>query len=98
VQLGIPIGAEILFLDRFEAEGLDSRFHGQVWHRLPGHSSSSGRAIAAFNPAVERAIFDAGLTRSTRYTVVAPRRLAEILAEVRRRQSRRWAHRTVASS
>jgi DNA-binding IclR family transcriptional regulator len=86
VQLGIPIGAEILFLDRYEAEGLDPRFHGQIWRRVPAHSSSSGRAIAAFNPAVEQAIFEAGLTRYTRYTVVDPRRLAEILSEVRRRE------------
>lgn len=85
VQLGIPLGAEILFLDRFEAQGLDPRFHGQAWRRVPGHSSSSGRAIAAFNPAVARAIFQAGLIRRTRYTVVDPRRLTEILAEVRRR-------------
>ena len=85
VQLGIPVGAEILFVDRFEAEGLDPRFHGQVWRRVPGHSSSSGRAIAAFNPIVERAILQAGLSRYTRYTVVDPRRLSEILREVRRR-------------
>ena len=84
VQLGIPIGAEILFLDRYEAEGLDPRFHGQIWRRVPAHSSSSGRAIAAFNPAVTRAIFEAGLTRHTRYTVVEPSRLNEILREVRR--------------
>jgi DNA-binding IclR family transcriptional regulator len=86
VQLGIPIGAEILFLDRYEAEGLDPRFHGQIWRRVPAHSSSSGRAIAAFNPAVEHAIFAAGLTRYTRYTVVDPRRLGGILDEVRRRE------------
>jgi DNA-binding IclR family transcriptional regulator len=85
VQLGIPMGAEILFLDRFEAQGLDPRFHGPAWRRVPGHSSSSGRAIAAFNPEVARAIFQAGLIRRTRYTVVDPRRLTEILAEVRRR-------------
>lgn len=84
VQLGIPIGAEILYLDRFEAQNLDPRFHGQLWRRVPGHSSSSGRAIAAFNPPVARAIFDAGLTRRTRYTVVDPNRLAEILQDVRR--------------
>jgi IclR family KDG regulon transcriptional repressor len=85
VQLGIPIGAEILFLDRYEAEGLDPRFHGQIWRRVPAHSSSSGRAIAAFNPTVVRAIFEAGLTRHTRHTVVDPRRLRQILCEVRRR-------------
>jgi len=85
VQLGIPVGAEILFLDRFEAQNLDPRFHRQDWRRVPAHSSSSGRAIAAFNPAVARAILEAGLIRRTRHTVVDPRRLTQILAEVRRR-------------
>jgi DNA-binding IclR family transcriptional regulator len=85
VQLGVPVGAEVLFLDRFEAQNLDPRFHGPAWRRVPAHSSSSGRAIAAFNPEVARAIFDAGLIRRTRYTVVDPRRLTAILTEVRRR-------------
>jgi DNA-binding IclR family transcriptional regulator len=88
VQLGVPIGAEILFLDRFEAQSLDPRFHGPTWRRVPSHSSSSGRAIAAFNPAVARAMFDAGLVRRTRYTIVDPRRLAEVLVEIR---ARGWA-------
>ncbi len=88
VQLGVPIGSEVLFLERFEAEALDPRFHGPVWRRVPSHSSSSGRAIAAFNPAVARAIFEAGLVRHTRYTIVDPRRLAEVLVEVR---GRGWA-------
>jgi IclR family transcriptional regulator, KDG regulon repressor len=83
VQLGVPVGAEVLFLDRFEAQNLDPRFHGPAWR--VAHSSSSGRAIAAFNPELARAIFDAGLIRRTRYTVVDPRRLTGILAEVRRR-------------
>jgi len=85
VQLGVPMGAEVLFLDRFEAQNLDPRFHGQQWRRVPAHSSSSGRAIAAFNPAVARSMFEAGLIRRTRYTVVDPRRLGEILAEIRGR-------------
>jgi DNA-binding IclR family transcriptional regulator len=34
---------------------------------------------------VARAILDAGLIRRTRHTVVDPRRLTQILAEVRRR-------------
>jgi DNA-binding IclR family transcriptional regulator len=52
---------------------------------VPAPSSSSGRAIAAFNPAVARSIFEMGLIRRTRYTVVDARRLGEILAEIRRR-------------
>jgi DNA-binding IclR family transcriptional regulator len=85
VQLGVPAGAEILFLDRFEAQNLDPRFHGPDWRRLPAHSSSSGRAIAAFNPGFAEAIFAAGLRRRTRYTVVDPGRLRAILDEVRER-------------
>lgn len=85
VQLGVPMGAEVLFLDRFEAQNLDPRFHGQQWRRVPAHSSSSGRAIAAFNPTVARSMFEAGLVRRTRYTVVEPLRLSEILSEIRRR-------------
>jgi DNA-binding IclR family transcriptional regulator len=85
VQLGVPMGAEVLFLDRFEAQNLDPRFHGQQWRRVPAHSSSSGRAIAAFNPSVAGSILEAGLIRRTRYTVVDPRRLGEILDEIRRR-------------
>jgi len=85
VQLGVPMGGEVLFLDRFESQNLDPRFHGQQWRRVPAHSSSSGRAIAAFNPTVARSMFEAGLIRRTRYTVVDPHRLGEILAEIRRR-------------
>ena len=49
------------------------------------HSSSSGRAIAAFNPTAARSMFEAGLIRRTRDTVVDPRQLDEILAETRHR-------------
>lgn len=84
VQLAVPVGAEILYLDRFEAQTLDTRFHDETWRRLPGHASSSGRAIAAFNPGVAQAILAAGLERWTRYTLTDPQRLLASLAEVRR--------------
>lgn len=83
VQLAVPMGAEVLYLDRLEAQTLDTRFHDGTWRRLPAHSSSSGRAIAAFNPGVTQAIFAAGLERWTRYTMVDPQRLRLLLAEVR---------------
>jgi len=85
VQLAVPVGAEVLYLDRLEAQTLDTRFHDGTWRRLPAHSSSSGRAIAAFNPAVAQAIFAAGLQRWTRYTMVDPERLPLLLDEVRER-------------
>jgi DNA-binding IclR family transcriptional regulator len=86
VQLGVPIGAEVLYLDRFERGGPHSeRFHAETWRRVPAHSSSSGRAIAAFNPLVARVVLGAGLERRTRYTAVDPQRFREILLETRRR-------------
>jgi DNA-binding IclR family transcriptional regulator len=83
VQLGIPVGSEILYLDRLEAQTLDTRLHDGTWRRLPGYASSSGRAIAAFNPAFAQAILNVEQRRWTRYTVVAPKRLSALIAEVR---------------
>ncbi len=85
VQLGVPVGAEVLYLDRYEAQTLDTRFHDETWRRLPAHSSSTGRAIAAFNPAVTQAILAAGLRRWTRYTLMDPQQLLATLSEVRER-------------
>ncbi len=85
VQLGVPVGAEVLYLDRHEAQTLDTRFHDETWRRLPAHSSSTGRAIAAFNPAVTQAILAAGLQRWTRYTLMNPQQLLGALSEIRRR-------------
>ena len=85
VQLGVPVGAEVLYLDRYEAQTLDTRFHDETWRRLPAHSSSTGRAIAAFNPAVTEAILAAGLERWTRYTLMDPKQLLVTLGEVRSR-------------
>lgn len=73
VQLRIPLGAEVLYVDRLEGtHGL--RFHTETYRRVPGHSSSSGKAIAAFNPFVAQAVFNAGLERRTPYTIVDPAR------------------------
>ncbi|PXY23852.1 IclR family transcriptional regulator [Prauserella coralliicola] len=87
VQLGIPLGAEVLYVDRLEGtHGL--RFHTEAFRRVPGHSSSSGKAIAAFNPFVARAVLNAGLCRLTPYTIVEPERYRATLIEV---HERGWA-------
>jgi DNA-binding IclR family transcriptional regulator len=87
VQLGMPVGAEVLYVDRLEGtHGL--RFHSEAFRRVPGHSSSSGKAIAAFNPFTFRAIAHAGLHAHTPYTIVDPRRFREVLDETK---ARGWA-------
>lgn len=87
VQLGIPLGSEVLYVDRLEGtHGL--RFHTEAFRRVPGHSSSCGRAIAAFNPSVEQAVLNAGFRRHTPHTVMDPERYRAGLALVR---DRGWA-------
>lgn len=84
VQLGIPSGAEVLYVDRLEGtNGL--RFHSDAYRRVPGHSSSTGKAIAAFNPAVRDAVLAAGLVAHTTRTAVTPQAYLARLDEVRRR-------------
>jgi len=83
VQLGIPAGHEVLYVDRLEgSHGL--RFHSDSYRRVLAHSSSSGKAIAAFNPAVHQAIARRGLIRHTPHTVVQPAKFEAQLELVRR--------------
>ena len=83
VQLGIPAGHEVLYVDRLEGtHGL--RFHSDSYRRVLAHSSSSGKVIAAFNPAAHEAIVRHGLVRQTRHTVVHPAKFEAQLDLVRR--------------
>jgi len=82
VQLGIPAGAEVLYIDRLEGtNGL--RFHSDSYRRVRAHSSSTGKAIAAWNPAVERAVIAAGFPRHTPRTAVTTAGYRAKLVEVR---------------
>jgi len=83
VQLGIPAGREVLYVDRLEGtHGL--RFHSDSYRRVLAHSSSSGKVIAAFNPAAHDAIVRYGLIRQTAHTVVHPAKFEAQLDLVRR--------------
>lgn len=84
VQLGIPSGAEVLYVDRLEGtNGL--RFHSGSYRRVPGHSSSTGKAIAAFNPAVRQAVLAAGFIAHTTRTPTTRAAYLSSLEEVGRR-------------
>lgn len=83
VQLGIPAGHEVLYVDRLEGtHGL--RFHSDSYRRVLAHSSSSGKVIAAFNPAMQAAILHHGFVRKTPRTVVHAAKFEAQLASVRR--------------
>jgi len=81
-QLAVPVGADVLFVDRLEASGAGTLFHTELYRRGPGHSSSSAKAIAAYNPSMARAILERGFVRRTPFTIVDPNRYRQVLRQV----------------
>jgi IclR family transcriptional regulator, KDG regulon repressor len=82
-QLALPVGADVLYVDRLETGGVGTMFHTELFRRGPGHSSSAGKAMAAYNPAMARAILDQGFVRRTPFTIVDPVRYRQVLRQVR---------------
>ncbi len=83
VQLAVPVGADVLYVDRLEAGGVGTLFHTELYRRGPGHSSSAAKAIAAHNPSMARAILERGFVRRTPFTIVDPERYKQVLRQVR---------------
>lgn len=83
VQLAVPVGADVLYVDRFDGSCAGTLFHTELYRRGPGHSSSAGKAMAAFSPAMEQAILDRGFVRRTPFTIVDPGRYRQVLRQVR---------------
>jgi IclR family transcriptional regulator, KDG regulon repressor len=82
-QLAVPVGADVLYVDRLEGSGVGTMFHTELYRRGPGHSSSAGKAMAAYNPTMARAILDRGFVRRTPFTIVDPARYRQVLRQVR---------------
>ncbi|MGE3255588.1 IclR family transcriptional regulator [Pseudonocardia sp.] len=82
-QLAVPVGADVLYIDRLEVSGVGTLFHTDLYRRGPGHSSSAGKAMAAFNPPMARAIMERGFVRRTPFTIVDPARYRQVLRQVR---------------
>ena len=82
-QLAVPVGADVLYVDRLESNGAGTMFHTELYRRGPGHSSSAGKAMAAYLPAMERAILERGFVRRTPFTIVDPVRYQQVLRQVR---------------
>jgi DNA-binding IclR family transcriptional regulator len=83
-QIGIPVGADVLYVDRLDGEAIGTIFHTELYRRGPGHSSSAGKALAAHNSAMEQAIMARGFVRRTPFTIVDPNRYRLVLRQVRR--------------
>jgi IclR family transcriptional regulator, KDG regulon repressor len=84
VQVGIPAGADVVYVER--VEGVRAlRYALGNSRRAPWHRSSAGKALAAFHPDMVRARLKAGLPASTGYTIVVPELLLTELAKIRER-------------
>jgi IclR family transcriptional regulator, KDG regulon repressor len=82
IQLGVVVGTDVLYVERTEAASMNVRFRSEH-RRNPAHSSSTGRVLAAGDPALATAILERGFVRYTPFTVVDPQRYRQILATTR---------------
>jgi len=83
VQVGVPAGADVVYIER--VEGQRALRYSTNSRRSPLHRSSAGKVLAAFDPALAEARLRAGLPPSTGYTIVVPELLLAELARVRER-------------
>jgi DNA-binding IclR family transcriptional regulator len=83
VQVGVPAGADVVYIER--VEGQRALRYSTNSRRSPLHRSSAGKVLAAFDPALAEARLRAGLPPSTGYTIVVPELLVAELARVRER-------------
>ena len=84
VHLAVPEGAEMFYVERLESyHGL--RFSSRVSRLRPIHLTSSGKAVAAFNPVVADAACAAGFAIRTPRTIRTKQQFLRCLAETRAR-------------
>lgn len=85
VQLGLPANGHVVYVERFGHDPLRPQISGEWMRKVEGYASSAGRAMAAVDPAVERATFALPIVRHTPQTVTDRAQLEKILAEARRK-------------
>jgi DNA-binding IclR family transcriptional regulator len=84
VHLAVPEGAQMFYVERLESyHGL--RFSSRVARVRPIYLTSSGKAVAAFNPAVAEAALAAGFVPRTQRTIRTKEQFLRCLAETRER-------------
>jgi len=83
VQLAVASGADVLYVERLSTlHGM--RLFSSVGHRLPAHCTSSGKAMAAYDPMLARARCDAGFPALTGASIRTVAAYDRSLAEARR--------------
>lgn len=83
-HLAVPEGGQMFYVERLESyQGL--RFSSRVARLRPIHLTSSGKAVAAFNPVVAKAAIDQGFEVRTPRTIRSKAQFLRCLAETRER-------------
>jgi DNA-binding IclR family transcriptional regulator len=83
-HLAVPEGDQMFYVERLESyHGL--RFSSRVARLRPIHLTSSGKAVAAFNPEVAEAACAAGFEQLTPRTIRTKEQFLRCLAETRER-------------
>ena len=83
-HLAVPEGGQMFYVERLESyHGL--RFSSRVGRLRPIHLTSSGKAVAAFNPVVADAACALGFERRTPRTIRTKEQFLRCLAETRER-------------
>ncbi len=83
VQLAVPDAGDVLYTERLETT-LGVTLMQQTGLRLPAHTTSSGKAIAAYNPAFADARRRLGFPARTPSTLTSADEFDRVLEETRR--------------
>lgn len=83
VQLAVPDGTDVVYAERLETN-LGVGLLRRTGTRLPAHTTSSGKAIAAFNPAFADRIRAGGFPRRTSLSLRSRTAWDQVLADTRR--------------
>jgi DNA-binding IclR family transcriptional regulator len=84
VQLAVPDGGDVLYTERLETT-MGVTLLRRTGRRLPAHTTSSGKAIAAYNPGFAEARRRLGFPARTPATLTTAEEFDRVLAETRRR-------------
>jgi IclR family KDG regulon transcriptional repressor len=84
VQLGVPVAGHVVYIDRYgNSTRLGHQLSGEVLRRVPGYSSSSGRALAAFDERIMADTLAVPRRKHTPFTITDNERLDRVLRTTR---------------
>jgi IclR family transcriptional regulator, KDG regulon repressor len=83
VHLAVLDGTDVVYIDRFESEGMAPMLK-RIGRRMPVHVTSSGKCLLAFGDTrVLQAVLDQGLNRLASHTITSKHLFLDVLASVR---------------